>query len=327
MNKTFLKSLALVAVLLLSVQCASCQGSAKGDKSPVTEGERPHMGMPENNDDPDMQSMVVEMKDKFVQKVFDDATTGRTLKYNLFIPADYDKNKSYPLMLFIGDASTAGKDVTYPLSHCYGALIWATAEEQAKHPCFVLVPQYTSMTVKDNFQTSDEVEMTIRLVEALCADYALDTSRLYTTGQSMGGMMSMYFNVAHPKFFAASLYASCQWDTSKMGGFANDAFVYVVSDGDAKASKGMADLIEVFERESASFSLAEWSAQLPEEEQTAKTLQLLAEGNSANFIVFTKGSTLPEGGEGHEHMTSFTYIYKLSAVRDWIFAQSLQIKN
>ena len=52
---------------------------------------------------------------------------------------------------------------------------------------------------------------------------------------------------------------------------------------------------------------------------------MLAEGNSANFVTFTAGTTLAEGqtamsGAG-EHMTSFDYAYKLEAVRDWLFAQ------
>ncbi len=298
MKRMSLKSFALATALLLSVQYAFCQ-------------------------DPALQEMVAGTADKYVQRVYNDAETDKAMEYNLFIPENYDKDGNYPLMMFIGDASTAGKEVTYPLHHCIGALIWATAEEQAKHPCFVLVPQYTTVTVNDGFQTSYEVEMTLRLVEALCEEYAIDKTRLYTTGQSMGGMMSMYFNVAHPKFFAASLYAGCQWDTSKMGGFADDSFFYVVSAGDPKASKGMADLLEVFEKEGSAFSFAEWSAQLPEDEQTANTLQLLEEGNRDNFVVFTKGTTLSDGESGMEHMTSFSYVYKLQAVRDWLFTQTL----
>ena len=53
---------------------------------------------------------------------------------------------------------------------------------------------------------------------------------------------------------------------------------------------------------------------------------MLAEGNSANFVTFTVGTTLAEGqtagGGAGEHMTSFDYAYKLEAVRDWLFEQS-----
>lgn len=49
---------------------------------------------------------------------------------------------------------------------------------------------------------------------------------------------------------------------------------------------------------------------------------LLGKGSNINFIVFTKGSVMPENEKGNEHMNSFDYAYKLSAVRDWLFKQS-----
>ena len=41
--------------------------------------------------------------------------------------------------------------------------------------------------------------------------------------------------------------------------------------------------------------------------------------------VLKKGTTLTNGATGGmsgEHMTSFDYIYKIDAVRDWLFEQS-----
>ncbi len=316
----------VVMAALLSSSYGICQNNVErgnGDAGQMPGG-RPHGGMPDKSNDAVLKAVLEETVDKFVQLEYNDAETGHAMAYNLFVPENLDESASYPLMLFIGDASTARKEVTVPLTQGYGGVIWATAAEQAKHPCFILVPQYTTVTVNDRFETTYEVEMTIRLVQSLCGQYPIDTNRLYTTGQSMGGMMSMYFNVAHPKFFAASLYAGCQWDTSKMGGFADDHFIYAVAGGDEKASKGMADLREVLEKEGARISSAEWSAKLPQEEQTANTRNLLAEGNHVNFIVFTKGSVLPEDGRGMEHMYSFDYIYQLEAARDWIFEQRLE---
>ncbi len=63
-------------------------------------------------------------------------------------------------------------------------------------------------------------------------------------------------------------------------------------------------------------SRAEWSAQDDSETQKAAVAAMLAEGNNANFVTFTLGTTLAEGqtaGSGAgEHMTSFVYAYKLS---------------
>ena len=49
---------------------------------------------------------------------------------------------------------------------------------------------------------------------------------------------------------------------------------------------------------------------------------MLSEGRSANFVTFTKGTTVKDGASGSEHLTSFDYAYKLETVRDWLFAQS-----
>ncbi len=317
----------VVMAALLTSSYGICQNSVEQEKGDA--GQKPgrpsHVSRPDKRNDQVLQAILAETVDKYVQREYLDAETGEKMEYNLFIPENYDESINYPLLLFIGDASTAHKEVTVPLTQGYGGVIWATAAEQAKHPCFVVVPQYTTVTVNDHFTTTYEVDMTIRLVESLCKEYSIDKKRLYTTGQSMGGMMSMYFNVAHPKFFAASLYVGCQWDTSKMGRFANDSFVYGVSAGDDRASKGMADLRVVFEKDGVHISDAEWSARLPEEEQAAKARELLAEGNNVNFIVLTKGTTLPEGiVEGMEHMFSFDYIYRLEPVRDWLFEQRLE---
>ncbi|MCC8188117.1 MAG: prolyl oligopeptidase family serine peptidase [Bacteroides sp.] len=329
MNRKRRYTLLAVAVLLTMGLFAACRNSsnsksAETESSPQ-ESNRPRRGTaaPDKSNDKQLQALLAETVDKFVQREYKDTETGETMQYNLFIPKGYDESKSYPLLLFIGDASTAGKDVKVPLTQGYGGVIWASDADQEKHPGFVLVPQYKTQTVDDDFNTSYEVEMTIRLLNKIAEEYHIDKSRLYTTGQSMGGMMSMYFNIAHPDLFAASLFVGCQWDTEKMAGFAKDKFFYIVAAGDEKAPKGMAALKTVLEKEHAKIGTAEWSAKLPQEEQEANVQKLLSEGNPINFIVFTRGSVQPESGLGNEHMNSFDYAYKLEGVRDWLFRQKL----
>jgi predicted peptidase len=224
----------------------------------------------------------------------------------------------------MADASTVGKDVTAPLAQGYGALEFASDRDQQKHPSFVLVPQYTDWAVQDDWSTTDEVEMTIRLLEKVCKDYNVDTNRLYTTGQSMGGMMSFYFNITHPDLFAASLFVSSQWDTSKMQDFGKKHFFYIVAGGDQKASGGMQDLTKVLRENDARIESASWSAKLPAEQQERMTKELISRGSGINFIKWETGSVLPESGQGMEHMGSFDYGYKIAAIRDWLFQQSKQ---
>src|SRR2546423_914235 len=45
-----------------------------------------------------LESLVSEVKGKFKQYTYNDTKTGKSLPYNLYVPADYDSSKSYPLV-------------------------------------------------------------------------------------------------------------------------------------------------------------------------------------------------------------------------------------
>ena len=308
-------TLILVVGLVCMTGCAQKKG---GERGPRQGG---HM---EINKDSDCTFVALknETLKKFKQLTFNDTQTGKTMEYNLLVPEGAEAGEKLPLVLFMADASTAGKEVTAPLTQGYGALEFASDRDQREHPSFVLVPQYTDWAVQDDWSTTDEVEMTIRLLEKVCKEYNVDTNCLYTTGQSMGGMMSFYFNITHPDLFAASLFVSSQWDTSKMQDFGKKNFFYIVAGGDQKAYGGMSGLAKVLKEQNVRIDSASWSAKLPSQEQERLAEELIAKGNSINFITFDKGTVLPESGKGMEHMASFDYGYKIAAVRDWLFRQS-----
>ena len=281
-------------------------------------------GGQDKSSDEELQSMIAEVAPKFQLLTFEDAETGTTLQYQLYVPENYDETQSYPLVQFIPDASAVGRDADYVLTQGWGGLIWATAEEQAKHPAFVVVPVFTETVVDDSFNHSEQIEVAVRLIESLTEQYSIDTNRIYTTGQSMGGMTSFYLNVTYPDLFAASLFVGSQWDNSILNALEDDSFFYIVAAGDPKASAGQSGLMEVFDGDGAAYSHAEWSAQDDADTQNAAVEALLDEGNSANFVTFTLGSTTTDGSTGGgagEHMTSFDYAYKIEAVRDWLFEQ------
>lgn len=309
----------VVLIFLLGIVCMTGWGQQNTNNRGSRQGG--HMVINKDTD-----SIFVALKKeslgKFKQLTFNDPQTGKTMQYNLLVPKGAETGQKFPLVLFMADASTAGKEVTAPLTQGYGALEFASDRDQREHPSFVLVPQYTDWAVQDNWSTTDEVEMTIRLLESICKEYNVDTNRLYTTGQSMGGMMSFYFNITHPDLFAASLFVSSQWDTSKMQDFGKKKFFYIVAGGDQKASGGMRDLAKVLKENAVSVDSASWSAKLPSQEQERLAEQLISRGGNHNFIMWEAGSVLPETGRAMEHMASFDYGYKIAAIRDWLFKQS-----
>ncbi|MCI3245772.1 alpha/beta hydrolase-fold protein [Streptomyces spinosisporus] len=142
--------------------------------------------------------------DDFRQFTFDDPATGQTLKYNLFVPKDYNPRKKYPLVLFMHDASVVNVATQGPLVQGLGAVCWASDEDQAKHEAFVLAPEYGSVVVDDTYVPSSLFDATANLVEAVTRKYSIDSNRRYTTGQSMGAMMSLGLNIKYPDLFAAA---------------------------------------------------------------------------------------------------------------------------
>ena len=279
------------------------------------------MGGVQTENDPEIQELIEETAGKFSQFVFTDPDTGTDLEYSLFIPDGYEETQMYPMIMFIPDATGSGKSAKELVEQYFGAVVWASGADQEKHPSFVLVPAFSETVVDDAWNTSDQIETAVKLIESLEEEYSIDSSRLYTTGQSMGCMTSLYLNSRYPDLFAASLFVSGQWDISVLEPLGNASFFYVTAAGDQKASAGQSEVMAMLDDAGISYSYGEWNAQDPEIEQNTAVEGLIAEGNEANFIRFEEGSVL-NGGSGMEHMASFNYGYKIETVRDWLFGQS-----
>ena len=274
--------------------------------------------------DKKLQAMLEETVPKFTQHTYIDTVTNRSITYNLFLPADYKEGDSYPLLMFIGDASTVGTDPTTPLQRGYSPAIWATAKAQAKHPCIILVPQYAGVIIDDHngFKITEDVEATARLVKAVAQKYGADAKRIYSTGQSMGCMTTMYLAAKHPDLFAATLMVSGQWNVSDLSSLAQQKFFYIAAGGDPKASQGQRDLLPVLREQGAKVSTATWDATQSYSELSKAAKREIAQGNAINFATFVTGSVLPESAkDANEHMYSFDHAYQITAVRDWLFAQ------
>lgn len=297
-------------------------GGGMGDRMQGGNGRGGNARGMANENDPEIQEVLDANADKFEQLTFEDEESGITLEYSLYIPEDYDRSRQYPLIMFIPDASGSGKSARQLVEQYYGATVWVTEEEQQKHPSFVLVPAFSETVVDDNWNVSAQVETAVRLISRLQSTYSIDPGRIYTTGQSMGCMTSLYLNSKYPDLFAASMYVSGQWDVPVLNKMENQKFFYITAGGDAKASGGQDEVMEMFDSDGVSYSYGTWSAQDSEEEQSAAVGQLVSLGLDGNMIRFETGTVFKEGESGQEHMASFNYGYRLTAVRDWLFEQT-----
>lgn len=147
------------------------------------------------------------------------ADNGDQLNYRLLKPADhapgkYDANKKYPLVLFLHGAGERGNDNAAQLKHCMSE--FCKPERREQFPCYVLAPQcpaeqkwvevdWSSDNPEYPESISRPLELTLQVIDAMLADAAVDKSRVYVAGLSMGGYGTWDALARRPELFAAGI--------------------------------------------------------------------------------------------------------------------------
>jgi predicted peptidase len=150
-------------------------------------------------------------RDRFEARTYDDR--GFTLPYRLLKPRDYDPQKKYPLVVFLHGAGECGNDNFKQLVH--GMNDFASDVIMAKYPAFVVAPQCPEgrKWVEVDWQleahtlpesASVSLEATLRLIDAMQKEFAIDAGRIYITGLSMGGYGAWDALARKPELFAAA---------------------------------------------------------------------------------------------------------------------------
>lgn len=274
----------------------------------------------------DVDGILKNVEDKFEQKTFNDSKTGLEIPYNIYLPDNYDKNKNYPLVVFIADSSLVGKGEKASLEQGLGGIIWANDSKNSKEECIVLVPTYSDVIIDDmqGNEKSEYLNATKNLIDNVSTSYSVDANRIYGTGQSMGGMTILYLASQYPDLFAAEMFVSCQWDINELSNLDSQKFFYIVSEGDQKASTGQKEVKQMLDNKSVKYEVLDGiDAQSGDNDN--KINEMIGKNSNINFISFKQGtvtgkSTDNKMGAG-EHMASFDYAYNLEPVRDWLFKQ------
>jgi predicted peptidase len=262
--------------------------------------------------------------DDFVQREFDDPVTGDTLKYNLYVPEDRNAVSSYPLVLFMHDAGMSSDDPLTTLKQGLGAIAFAQPGSQSHHPCLVLAPQFSSVVVNDASEATSLLETTVHLVQEITREFGVDTSRVYTTGQSGGAMMSMAIDIKYPELFAASFIVAGQWGPEHVAPLAGQALWILVAEGDAKAFPGQNAITDVLEEHGAVITRATWDGRADSETLGAAASTVAAAGTRVNYTVLRKGTVVPDGQVDdplNNHINTWRIAYCIEPIRDWLFAQ------
>ena len=273
------------------------------------------------------RNLIVE---NFKQFVYKDPKTGTSVKYNLYIPKNYDKNKKYPLVLFMHDKGVLSEDTKTALLQGNGATSFATPEEQARHEAFVLAPQYSRQVVDDNGDITSDLDATVNLIrDYLISKYSIDEKKLYATGQSMGGMMAIVMNYKYPELFAASYLVACQWNPKEVSTMAKNNLWITVSTGDEKAYPGMNAITSELIKRGATVAKDNWRADYTDAQFLEGARKVIAQKSNIKYTTLEKGTNpyLPkDANPGLEHSGTWKVAYNIPGIKDWMFLQSKQWK-
>ncbi len=318
MKKKWIAWLLCVALLLpiLSVTVLAAPGGS-GEMTGI--GQQSNGGQQSSTS---RESPYAEAAELFEQYVFTDEETGLEIPYNLFLPEGYDEDEDteYPIVIFVADASVNSNEVTDVLTQD-GALVWATEEEQAKHPCIVLAPQYTTdlvnsigMLVEDDYVWTEGLTLVTDLIFYILDAYRVDMDRIYGTGQSQGGMMTIAISDKYPDLYAAQYLVACQWNTDEMVAMADDQLWIMVCEGDSKAYPTMNTAIEVWTEAGAQIVQYDemWDSTSTAEQFDALVASMTAQEGTIHYTVC----------EGGDHMYTWTFAYTIEGIRDWLFEQA-----
>jgi predicted peptidase len=138
------------------------------------------------------------------------ARDGTHLPYRLLPPLDPQPGARYPLVLVLHGSGAIGDDNRSQL----GALArgWAAPALRARYHAYVLVPQfpvrsadYDSASAPRIAHATSALSAALELVDAVVARHAVDRTRIYVTGFSMGGSAAWLAPLLRPDLFAAAM--------------------------------------------------------------------------------------------------------------------------
>ena len=144
---------------------------------------------------------------------------GSTMPYRLFLPAG--GSGPFPLIVYLHGAGGLGADNEKQITAgtLHGANLWALAETQKRHPCYVVAPQTDRAWIRYQIRRTPGVRelppvapgvgegaaAVADLITTLTRQLSVDKRRVYVTGQSMGGAGTWHMLTHFGDVFAAAV--------------------------------------------------------------------------------------------------------------------------
>jgi len=123
-------------------------------------------------------------------------TTTVSLKYLLYLPKGYGekKDQKWPLILFLHGAGERGGNLELVKKHGPPKLV----DQGKEFPFIIVSPQCPSGS-----WWTEKLDSLLALLDDIQSKHAVDPSRVYVTGLSMGGFGTWALGCRHPERFAA----------------------------------------------------------------------------------------------------------------------------
>ncbi len=122
---------------------------------------------------------------------------GKTFRYQVYVPAQWNKGKKWPVVLFLHGAGERGED---GLIQTQVGIATAIRTHADRFPCIVVMPQCR----RNVWWTNDEMEaQALKALDQTIKEFKGDADRVYLTGLSMGGYGTWDLAYKYPGKFAA----------------------------------------------------------------------------------------------------------------------------
>jgi predicted peptidase len=135
-----------------------------------------------------------------VQTGFLDRTvniSGSAYRYQVYVPADFQSKKSWPVILFLHGSGERGSD---GLLQTDVGLPHAIRQNSARFPLIVVIPQCSPDLT---WSTPNMRAMALAALDQSIQEFHGDRRRVYLSGLSMGGFGTWELAAANPGRFAA----------------------------------------------------------------------------------------------------------------------------
>jgi predicted peptidase len=249
-----------------------------------------------------------------------------SLPYRWFTPVNREPSKRYPIVLALHGSGEAGTDNELSLSPQHRlAFTWSDSANQAKWPCYVLVPQCplddqweVNHSADGGFRISGNpirkpLAAVVDLLDSLVRAFPIDSARIYVTGLSMGGFGSFELIERYPGRFAAAVPMSGGGDSTLVRAIMDVPIWDFHGDTDTTVPpSGSRQMMEAFERTGRAVFYTYCHNGVCEADPTAKADEAVASGAT---LIYTEA-------KGIQHGTWAPW-YDMPQLHEWLFSQSL----